>query len=158
LRKLVITALVGAIAALGFGILAGGAAHADPACFPGGHAAGPITVGGAQSGTGGYAQVCIEGSVPITGTVTAFGDASSQQGYVVADGNSTNPGAGAGYIGVSSIDNGLVACASGDYDPTGTTANNQLLPLPTDANFQSDLQRDLAALQAQAPPCGVSAP
>jgi hypothetical protein len=178
LRKLLITALVGAVAAFGFAMLGGSVAHADPTCWAGGHSAGPITVNAAQSGAGGYGQICLEG-LPVSGTVTAYGNAASQQGYIVADGNDANPGAGAGYIGLSSADNGFVACASGDYNneasgaplsgdnnddattPEGSTdndANNQVLPLPTDPNFQADLQRDLAALQAQAPPCGVSAP
>jgi hypothetical protein len=178
LRKFLTTALVGAIAVFGYAFLGGGVAHASPACWGGGEQLGPVSVNGTQSGTGGFAQICLSG-LPVNGTVTAYGDAASQQGYIVADGDDSNQGASAGYIGISSKDNGIVGCASGDYnnegtgaqpsgdnndDPTtpeGSTdndANNQLLPLPTDPNFQSDLQSDLAALQAQTGPCAVGTP
>ena len=178
LRKLLITALAAGTVGLGFAFTAGaGVASADPSCWSGGHSAGPLTVNGAQSGTGGYVQLCIEGTPGINGTGTAFGDAASRSGYIVADGNNSNPGASSGYLGVSSAENGIVGCSQGDFnneaygaqpsgdnnDPATTPegagdndANNQILPLPTDPNFQADLQQDLATLQAQTGPCAVA--
>jgi hypothetical protein len=179
LRRILITALVGGVAALGFAAVSAGVASADPTCFAGGHSAGPITVNGSFSPNGsGYGQVCIEG-VPASGTVTAAGSGTTQSGYIVADGNDANPGALGGYVGVSSGESGIVACSNGDFnneaytgvpssgDPdTGTIegsstdndSNNQFLPLPTDPNFQTDLQNDLAALQANSGPCAVPPP
>ena len=177
MRRILITALVGSIAALGFAAVSAGAASASPTCFAGGHTAGPVTVNGAVSGTGGYFQVCVEGA-PVGGTVTLAGDAVSRSGYIVADGNDANPGASSGYVGVSSAENGIVACSNGDfnneaYSPpipasgdqneglgegtaTDNDTNNQFLPLPTDPNFQTDLQNDLAALAANSGPCAVT--
>jgi len=111
------------------GTVLAGPAGASPTCAPGGQGAGGITVNPGSSQvppSSGTLQVCAENSsLPIEGTVTASGSASTASGYAVADGNDTNPGAGSGYVGVqggaSSGGAQVVGCSSGDYDPS--TAN-----------------------------------
>ncbi|MHB1785886.1 MAG: hypothetical protein ACYCS7_07015 [Acidimicrobiales bacterium] len=78
-------------------------------------------------GAAGSDQVCIENPAsPITGTVTASGSATSTSGYVVADGNSTDPGASAGYLGVAGSSSGasIVGCSSGNYDPNESAGDS----------------------------------
>jgi hypothetical protein len=53
------------------------------------------------------------------GIIAAGGDATTQSGYVFADGNDGNPEPLDGYIGASSADGGLVSCASGDFNRAG---------------------------------------
>jgi hypothetical protein len=106
-RKFLIGALVaGSMAVTGALAMP---AHANSVC-----PAGPNVT---NSGTGGTLTV----GTPA-GCLTASGDAGTQSGYVVADGASTNPGAGSGYIGVDGSDGvAVVGCSSGEYTPGGGT-------------------------------------
>lgn len=133
MRKLLITALVGAALGVG-GLMAVPAAKADSSC----------TTGVSPAGTGGTGSV----GTPI-GCAQAHGDAATQSGYVVADGSATNPGPAAGYIGFDSTDGGptIVGCSNGDYDTAGY--NNSTNPAP-DAN--GDGQPDAAENNVLASP------
>lgn len=113
MRKL----LIAAVMAGGF-LATGGAmaAHATSTCS---------NSGGLPSASTSGAQVCITQG-PVQGTVTAAGSATTQSGYVVADGNPANPGPLGGYAGVDSNNGGeVVACSgqstgSGEYDAAGS--------------------------------------
>jgi hypothetical protein len=117
MRKYLITAaLSSAMAVAGF--MAAPAAHAEPTALctgPGGVISQPSTT----PGTSGSIAVCTVSASPIKGAVEAGGSANPPSGYIVADGNSTNPGALAGYIGVQGSSGGVqvVGCATGDYSP-----------------------------------------
>ncbi|MDA8183248.1 MAG: hypothetical protein M0035_02285 [Actinomycetota bacterium] len=63
-------------------------------------------------------QVCLGSPLPITGSVTVSGNATTQSGYVIAQGGDSNPGPLAGYIGLSTTE-GLVGCTSGDFQGSG---------------------------------------
>jgi hypothetical protein len=105
-RRLLISALVGSLAATSAFLLP--AAHANSQC---GLGPGGVTVPPTGSGT-------LTVGTPI-GCVTASGDATTASGYVVADGDPTNPTPLDGYIGVQGSGGGVqvVGCASNDYDP-----------------------------------------
>jgi hypothetical protein len=135
MRKFLVGSLLAASVGSGAVIMSGTlAANADPTCFTGGTGTPqgqPVSVAENvdQSGSG-WIQVCTSG--PVGGTVTAAGavnQSNPQQsaGYIVADGNSANPGPLGGYAGVSSADNGIVACAAGDYN-NGATSDNSNVP------------------------------
>lgn len=68
--------------------------------------------------------VCVSGTGLLDGNLTAS-DEGDNNGYVVADGDSTNPGCLDGFIGVQVVDGDVqvVAAADGDYeypaDPAG---------------------------------------
>lgn len=69
--------------------------------------------------------LCVKAGA-LNGSLTAAGDPASQTGYVVADGDSTNPDPFGGYIGVeggNQNDNAggpaIVGCADGDYSADG---------------------------------------
>lgn len=68
-------------------------------------------VEGTQAGSGGSLTVCVAG----VGAVDVSGDATGG-GYVIADGDSTNPGAARGYIGVDSNEEGLLVGSACDTD------------------------------------------
>src|SRR3954470_24336608 len=106
-RKYLITALVAGALGVG-GLFAVPSAKAVSTC----------PTGVTPTGTGGSGSV----STPL-GCATASGDAASQSGYAVADGSASNPGAGAGYIGIDDSDGGptVVGCANGDYAPGAGT-------------------------------------
>ena len=115
MRKFLIVALVAASsAAIGLGATA---AHAEPSGACAGGPGGIIANPGAP-GTSGGLTVCVTQG-PVTGNLTAAGDATGPSGYAVADGDSTNPGASAGYIGVQGSPAGVavVGCSNGDYTP-----------------------------------------
>jgi hypothetical protein len=137
MRRLFASALAGAVVAGTF-LAATGTAFAtdtEPSATPTCSADTPIGPTGisvtnpasSPASTSGTDQVCIEpgGAVPwpITGTITASGSAQSASGYVVADGNPSNPGALSGYIGVEGSGSGVsvVGCSSGNYDPSEAT-------------------------------------
>ncbi|MHB1504130.1 MAG: hypothetical protein ACYCTL_08465 [Acidimicrobiales bacterium] len=65
-------------------------------------------------------------ALPSGGSVTASGNLSTQSGYVMAQGGDANPGALAGYIGLSSSE-GIVGCSSGDFQGTG---DHVIEPIP----------------------------
>jgi len=129
-----VAASVGGGAVITTSLVASGIAGADPTCASGGQVvptpAGNVTVNpgsGQIPPSSGALQVCSEGSPAINGTATASGAASpgGADGYAVADGNSSNQGAGAGYVGVEggSTSGGaaVVGCSSGDYATSGTS-------------------------------------
>jgi len=109
-RRVLITTIVGGLAAFAASALP--AAHANSVC-PLGPAG--ITVPPSGSGT-------LTVGTPI-GCLTASGDATTASGYIVADGDAANPSPLDGYIGVVGSGGGvqIVGCASGDYDPNNTT-------------------------------------
>jgi hypothetical protein len=88
--------------------------------------------------------VCVKTGA-LNGSLTAAGDPASQTGYILADGDSSNPDPFGGYIGVEGgnpNDNGggpaIVGCADGDYNPAG--ANNVIFGSPNppgDTDHQS---------------------
>lgn len=61
------------------------------------------------------------------GVVCAGGDPTTQSGHVVADGNDSNPGPAAGYIGVDSNE-GVVGCSTGNYAGTGDNVITAIPP------------------------------
>jgi hypothetical protein len=86
-------------------------------------------VSGEQTANG--VRICVNTGT-IDGSVTAAGDPTTQSGYVVADGNSTNPDPLDGYLGVENgnpndADPAIVGCNSGNYNPAG--ANHEILSL-----------------------------
>jgi hypothetical protein len=117
-RKFLIAAVIaGSTAALG---LAAVPAHAEPtdACASDPTGLGIISNPGAPGGTSGGITVCTVSQSPVQGAVTASGTAGPPPGgYIVADGNSTNQSALAGYIGVEGSSSGVyvVGCSTGDY-------------------------------------------
>jgi hypothetical protein len=56
----------------------------------------------------------------VQGTASASGDPATQQGYVVADGSPSNPGALGGYVGVDSANGGEVVACSGQATTTSS--------------------------------------
>jgi len=77
-----------------------------------------VGAGAAQASTPNPGPTCGSDQVAVPtplGVACANGDPGTQSGHVYADGESTNPGAGAGYIGVNSTQ-GVVGCSQGNYD------------------------------------------
>ncbi len=122
---------------LGRELVPGSGISAAPPAAPSG--------GTTQSGT---VQVCLENTAsPYTGTVTASGTGGpgGVTGYVVANGNSSNPGPTAGYLGAqgaiiptspgsSSVQ--VVGCgAAGYYQPGGNPSGP---PGGTTSSYGSD--------------------
>ncbi|HZU80792.1 MAG TPA: hypothetical protein VE991_12820 [Acidimicrobiales bacterium] len=139
--------------------IGGGVALTSASAFASGvpSECGAAPVGGSVSQDGsGVVQACP--STPAeTGTVTLYGSAASQSGYIIAQGNG---GAITGYAGVSSVDGGIVGCGNGAaYDTSG--GNNVILSTPSQSNpsgYPSQLQSNLTALQgAQGNPCTPAA-
>jgi hypothetical protein len=156
MRKFLTGSLV--VASLGGGIaLSGTSAFATgipDAC--GSNPAGASVDPGSQSG---IVQVCLP-STPAgsNDTVTLSGSAATQGGYIIAEGNTA---AVDGYIGVSSIDSGIVACGNGaSYDTSG--GNNVVVPTPSPSDpsgFPAAVQAALTRLQGiQTNPCTPAAP
>lgn len=88
----------------------------------------------------GSVRADVPGCTDVTiGQVCASGDPATATGDVYTDGNEGNPGLLAGYIGVND-DEGVVGCASGDYDANHGTAadetendsNSVITPIPPD--------------------------
>jgi len=129
LRKFLITALVAGSFATA-GVLAA-PAFAEPsgACNgPGGVVTQPAAPGGTNGGIG----AC----VPGVGGASASGDATGPSGYLVADGDSTNPAPANGYIGAQSDGSSLqvVGECGADYtgsDPTPLFDSNNPTAQPT---------------------------
>lgn len=68
-------------------------------------------------GDGGVVVACVDGTDVDDGTVTA-GTGEASAGSVIVDGETTNPGPAAGYLGLSRQHwLTLVGCDEGDYDP-----------------------------------------
>jgi hypothetical protein len=139
-RKLIGSVMVGGLVTAGFMLAGVGAASANSTCAVGG----PAGAYSDSSGNSGL-QICLSAG-PVSGTVTIAGNPNAgnpagSTGYIIADGAPTNPGALAGYIGVSSGDDaGVVGCSSGDYntaesaessDTAGSTdENNVIIGIP----------------------------
>lgn len=128
MRKAAATFLViGLVAGLALVLAVGAIAEPSDACG----SADPVAV---SQGTN-SATVCVKTGA-VNGSITASGDPAVPNGYVVADGDSTNPDPLDGYLGVEGDSTGirLVGCASGDYEPGGD--NNVILdpnnPTPPD--------------------------
>ena len=149
--SLVVASLGGGIALSGTSAFATGIANVCNG-LPAGGGVDP----GSQSGT---VQVCPPDTPAAQGaTVTLSGSAATQGGYIIAEG--TTP-AVAGYIGVSSVDNGIVACGNGaSYDTSG--GNNVVVPTPDRSNpsgYPAAVQAALTRLQGiQTNTCTPSAP
>jgi endoglycosylceramidase len=98
----------------------GYAAFSNSSCPPG---ATPLAGGVSvyRSGTAGGAhrtEVCTSGTHLADGTVTAAFDPSTGQGYVVEDGQPSNPPLLSGYLGVDTQHTlTVVGCGGGDYKP-----------------------------------------
>ena len=95
-----------------------------------------IGLDGAPSGASGSLVVCNDdGDYPIQGRIIATGDASSQDGYVAADGDADNASQGQGYTRVSGDGVECGDVASGDTDAANTgqgegPADAQCQPAP----------------------------
>ncbi|MHB8681012.1 MAG: hypothetical protein ACYDA2_02815 [Acidimicrobiales bacterium] len=138
------------VASIGGGLVLAGPAFAGgiPNYCGSNPAGGNVTPDGS-----GYGQVCA-GSV----TVTAYGSAATQQGYVIVEGGNS---AVTGYVGVSSVDSGVVGCANGaTYDTSG--GNNVIVPTPNPSDpgaYPATLQAAAGNLQnAGSSPCAPAAP
>jgi hypothetical protein len=108
-RKILLTILVGAgVSLAGGGLVA--AAHANSTCSD---------AGGLPTASTSQVQVCVTKG-PVQGTASASGDPATQQGYVVADGSPSNPGALGGYVGVDSGNGGEVVACSGQGTATSS--------------------------------------
>ncbi|GEM_PF-4633607 len=144
MRKLLITVFAGAALGVG-GLLAVPAAQATSTC----------TTGVSPAGTGGTGSV----STPL-GCASAHGDAATQSGYVVADGSASNPGAGAGYIGLDSSDGGptIVGCSNGDYNPAGYNNSTNPSPDGTGENNVLASPNHTPTAPSTSDPCTPSAP
>ncbi len=82
-------------------------------------AAGGVAVdtSNARAGGNGRATVCVDGTGVADGTITA-GTGEANAGFLIFDGQPTNPGLAGGYIGLSRQHTlTLVGCDQGDYDP-----------------------------------------
>jgi hypothetical protein len=141
-RKFLITALVaGSMGVTGLLALP---AHATSVC-----PTGPtVTQGAGASGT-------VTVGTPA-GCATVSGDATTQKGYVVADGVATNPSALSGYIGVDGSDGGptIVGCGNGDYTPG---AGNQY-STPPGPNHVIASQAHPPSAPSPTDPCTPKAP
>lgn len=164
MRKFLTAGAAGALITAGLILGSGAAAHAD-SCN-GSPGVNPSYSDGANSG----AQVC----TPL-GSLTAAGNQSNATGYVVADGNPSNPGAAAGYIGVENTTAdgaNVVGCSSGDYqgtdpestEPTGSTDDTAAPGQTLDSNDNNVIVGQAAPPSANtlsgfgSGPCAASAP
>ena len=130
MRKFVVAAMLGGLPLTGLLMVPALLAHADT-CETGVNTSYTDAFG--NSGV----QACVAVPYGVAETVTAAGssDPTAATGYIVADGQASNPEPADGYYGADN--NGPVACASGDYTP-GTTS--RLMPVPLVACWaRSDL-------------------
>jgi hypothetical protein len=113
MKKRVALVLLVSVTAL-FGLAASHATEPSDAC----ESADPVSAVQLADG----AVVCVNTGT-VNGSVTARGDTDGN-GFIAADGDSTNPGAAGGYLGA---ENGnatdghqpaVVGCASGNYTPS----------------------------------------
>ncbi|MBV9410310.1 MAG: cellulase family glycosylhydrolase [Acidimicrobiia bacterium] len=98
----------------------GGVAATNSQCPAGATSVGGVIGVDAAPSQSGVSRVtgCLAGTGVADGTVTAAGNPSTGDGYVVQDGRPTNPGLLGGYLGVDRQHTlTLVGCAGGDYKP-----------------------------------------
>ncbi|MBV8982448.1 MAG: cellulase family glycosylhydrolase [Acidimicrobiia bacterium] len=127
-------------------------------CPPGAISAGGVAgVDGAPSRSGpSKVTGCLAGTGVADGTVTAEGNPSNGDGYVVQDGRPSNPGLLAGYLGVDRQHAlTLVGCAGGDYKPGATDDWNQS---PTGAENNAMAAVGTPTFTAPSGPVGPSSP
>lgn len=129
MRSIIRASVVGVMLSTGLVLGSGIAAHAGGACTDPTQS-GQITDAAGNSGV----QVCTP-----AGSLTVAGNQAAPSGYVIASGADTNPGAGAGFIGVEGGASGVsvVGCSSGSYlttDPAQPTGTPDDESSSTDAN------------------------
>jgi endoglycosylceramidase len=103
------------------------------------------------------ATACAGETGVVDGTVTAALDPAAGQGYVVQDGQPTNPNLLAGYLGVDTQHTlTLVGCAGGDYQPGAPDEWNQSPDSPDTNNAMASL--GMGTFTAPAGPIGPTSP
>lgn len=122
-RRVALLLVVGVTALFGLGL-----SHADEPSQACSDTSTPVSADPLANG----ARVCVNAGAGLDGSATVAGDPTTQTGYAVVDGNSTNQDPADGYLGVESgnpNDAGgnpaIVGCNDGNYDPSG--ANNVII-------------------------------